>query len=90
MVYNLISEDTMRERQIIARHRWVINATITESYRERDNMRRFTATIYGFRNYKIWEGAGDVNHANVVMECVMKLRDQIEKEMVQCERVPKS
>ncbi len=70
----------MREWQILARHKWIVNTTITESYRECDNMRRSTATIYGFRNYKSWEGPGDVNHANIVIDRVMKLRDQIEKE----------
>ncbi len=72
-------DDTMREWQILARHKWVCHAVITESYRECDNMRRFTATIHGFHNYRIWEGPGDVNHANIVIDRVLALRDQIEK-----------
>jgi hypothetical protein len=44
--------------KIIARHKWVAGAVITESIeREEGNIRRFTATIRGWRNWKIWEGS---------------------------------
>lgn len=44
--------------KIIARHKWVTGATITESCLDdpTKNLRRFTATIRGWRNWKIWEG----------------------------------
>ncbi|GAH70952.1 unnamed protein product, partial [marine sediment metagenome] len=42
--------------KILARHRWVVGATITESLVDEDrNIRRFTATIRGWRNFKIYE-----------------------------------
>jgi len=38
--------------KIIARHRWVAGATITESLVDEDrNIKRFTATIRGWRNF---------------------------------------
>ena len=43
--------------KIIARHKWVADATITESYDpNKDGYRRFTATIHGWRGFKIFEG----------------------------------
>ena len=44
--------------KIIARHKWVMGATITESYLDDPavNLRRFTATIRGWRNWKMYEG----------------------------------
>jgi len=42
--------------KIIARHKWVAGATITESYNTNDDrLRRFTATIRGYRNWKLGE-----------------------------------
>lgn len=48
--------DTFKWR-IIARHKWIDGATITESIR-RDNpmFRRFTATIFGYQRWRIWTG----------------------------------
>ena len=43
--------------KIIARHKWVAGATITESYDPaNEECRRFTATINGWRGFKIYEG----------------------------------
>ncbi len=69
----------MRDWQILARHKWVAHATVTESYRERANMRRFTATIHGWRNFKIWEGPSEQMNPQAVITRVRELRDQIEK-----------
>ena len=42
--------------KIIARHKWVAGATITESYNTNDDrLRRFTATIRGYQNWKLGE-----------------------------------
>ncbi len=48
--------------KILARHKWVAGTVITESVDEKRegyknvSFRRFTATIEGFRNWKIYEG----------------------------------
>ena len=44
--------------KILARHKWVVGAAITESLVGEDrNIKRFTATIRGrgWRNFKIYE-----------------------------------
>jgi len=47
-------------RKILARHRWVADATITESYDTNEEFRvthrRFTATVDGYRNFRIYDG----------------------------------
>jgi len=48
----------MRQWRIIGRHnRWVSGAKITETLLiENSRYRRFTATIEGWGNWKIWQG----------------------------------
>ncbi len=48
----------MKHFKIIARHKWVAGTLITESHSiGTDNLiLRFTATIDGWRNWKIYEG----------------------------------
>jgi len=63
--------------QILARHRWVSGATITESLIDEDkNIRRFTATIRGWRNFKIYEG-NNVN-TDFIVNKVKEIRDKID------------
>lgn len=67
-----------RNRQpmrILARHCWVDGATITESISKDGRMRRFTATIWGFRNWRIYEGS-DWN-ARKIINKVREIRDRI-------------
>ncbi|WP_240416601.1 hypothetical protein [Paenibacillus periandrae] len=69
----------MKQWRILARHRWVSGATITESVNEIDeDIRRFTATIRGWKNFRIYEG--DPRHIETkrIMERVMQIRDQID------------
>ncbi len=49
----------MRQWKILARHKWVSGAVITESSKMEsdDGYRRFTATIRGYQNWRIWQGA---------------------------------
>ena len=49
----------IRQWKILARHRWVAGAVITESHQidSVDSYRRFTATIRGYQNWRIWQGA---------------------------------
>jgi len=43
--------------KVIARHKWVSGTTLTESIqKEDDTIRRFTATILGWQNFKLYEG----------------------------------
>jgi hypothetical protein len=62
----------------IARHKWVADAVINESYYDDPddpeiNLRRFTAVISGWRNFKIYEGApysGWVDDTRMYVELV--------------------
>lgn len=62
--------------KILARHRWLDGAKITESVSEDGKTRRFTATIRGFRNWKIYEGA-TWNSRDVIAK-VREIRDRID------------
>jgi len=63
--------------KILARHRWVVGATITESLVDEDrNIRRFTATIRGWRNFKIYEG-NDVD-TDFIINKVKEIRNKID------------
>ena len=70
--------------KILARHKWVEGCIITESVDEKKSTklksyRRFTATIRGFRNWKIYEGFLTNSIAQKVMDKVKKIRDRIDK-----------
>ena len=63
----------------LARHRWVSGATITESMLEEDDRyRRFTATVLGWRGFKIAEGRASPELGRKVKEKVTEIRDRIE------------
>jgi len=65
--------------QILARHKWVAGATITESCSvSGGSIRKFTATIRGFRNWLIY--CGDVRKisAQEVIKRVQEIRDRID------------
>ena len=65
--------------KIIARHKWVSGATITESYDEKnDKIRRFTATIRGFQNWKMFEGELADGIVKKVIANVKAIRDRID------------
>ena len=64
---------------VIARHRWTFGATITESYKSNDiGERRFTATIRGFRNWKIMQGHNTGDTVNRVVSKVESIRLRID------------
>jgi len=65
--------------KIIARHRWVAGAVITESHSDDDELVRFTATIRGWRNWKIYEGGWFKGLAEAVCERFKKIRDAIDR-----------
>jgi hypothetical protein len=62
----------------IGRHRNVIGATITESVDEDDNIRRFTATIRGFQNWRLFEGKTTSDAFKKVIAKVKEIRDRID------------
>ena len=68
--------------KIIARHKWVPRCTITESEDESRSgkfaYRRFTATISGWRNFKIYEGFLREGTADVIKGCVENIRARID------------
>jgi len=69
--------------KIIARHKdWVAGANITESDDENYNgkfaYRRYTATIRGFRNFKIYEGEIKENMVDIVKYKVKKIMNRID------------
>ena len=71
--------------KILARHKWVSGATITESVDEKRegykdvSYRRFTATIRGYGNWKIYEGYLREGITEEVIKCVESIRDRIDK-----------
>lgn len=71
--------------RILARHKWVEGAIITESVRRDDatdengvSIRRFTATIRGFRNWKIYEGSAPSDIVRHIIKYVSDIRDKID------------
>ena len=69
----------MKKWKVVARHKWVSNAKITESHNNSENLIRFTATIFGWRNWKIYEGKmGNSETAQKVMEKVIEIRNKIQ------------
>lgn len=74
----------MKERyKILARHKWVKDCTITESvnlWREDAEVsyRRFTATIKGWRNFRIYDGQMTDTVVRAVIKRVERIKERIE------------
>jgi len=71
-----------RKMKILAKHKWVENCTITESVDDEDTKyRRFTATIDGWRGFKIYEGFILKNGllAEAVIKRVKSIKERIKK-----------
>lgn len=62
--------------RIIGRHRWVLDALITESI-QGDKV-RFTATIHGWQGFLIYEGKYYEGLSQDIAETVRDIRDRIE------------
>jgi hypothetical protein len=73
----------MKAWTIIGRHKWVEGCLITESHSNwrigKTSYRRFTATIRGFRNFKILEGFCGLFTTDEIITKVKKIRDRIDK-----------
>lgn len=69
--------------KILARHEWVAGAKITESG-WRDGtlsgplIHRFTATIRGYQNWKIYQGIPTPDAVDFVIDRVKNVRDRID------------
>ena len=72
--------------KIIARHKWLIGCTITESTNK--NAVRFTATIRGFQKWKIYEGEFYQGLAEEVARKVEEIREKIDNndEAIFCQK----
>lgn len=69
-----------RRMKIIGRHKWLAGCLITESYDVEDyTYRRFTATINGWRNFKIYEGYIVQNFTDSIIARVKSIRQRIEE-----------
>jgi hypothetical protein len=66
--------------KILARHKWVDGATITESRNENTETRRYTATVRGWRNWFVWEGkeGAEIISVGEIIEAVKAIRDKID------------
>jgi len=67
--------------KVLARHKWIPDVTITESCsKDDDRIRRFTATILGFRNWVLYEG---MIHNNVrTVETLIKKATEIKNRIL--------
>ena len=60
--------------------KWVVGSAITESINtENDKIRRYTATIRGWRGWKIYEGQVFPELPHFLFEKVREIRDRIDK-----------
>ena len=71
--------------KILARHKWVAHCIITESVDDTKyseiltSYRRFTATIRGFRAFRIYDGYLRDGLADEIIGCVRALRDRMDR-----------
>ena len=71
--------------RILARHRWVVGALITESVNDDSTAYRYTATVRGYRNWKVFEGRGGPGYLDLIIRIVRAIRDQIDADGEDCE-----
>lgn len=65
--------------RILSRHKWVAGATITESVSD-DDRHRYTATVRGYRNWRLFEGVSTPGIPALIVRAVRAIRDQIDAE----------
>jgi hypothetical protein len=70
--------------EVLARHKWVSGAIITESalIDSEEGTRRYTATIRGWTNFKIWQGPTAYRDMKTrlgeIIQRVTEIRDRID------------
>ena len=70
---------------VLARHKWIVGATVTESVNDGDTLRRYTATVRGYRNWRIFEGAAGPGYLALIIRIACAIRDQIDANGENCE-----
>lgn len=76
----------MKKWKVLARHKWVSGAKITESMLidSETGFRRFTATIRGWDNWHIWQGDTAYKEmkprVDEIVKRVTEIRDRIDKD----------
>ena len=77
VIKNAIKEVLVENAQkVIARHKdWVAGATITES--DNNGVRRFVATVEGWRDFLIYEGQPNDDVSRKVQTKVREIRDRL-------------
>ena len=71
----------MKRWRLVAKHKWVTGASIWESCPVGDSaepVRSFTATVRGFRNWKIYRGKVTPAMLAYVIERVTDIRERID------------
>jgi len=71
--------------RILGRHRWIVGTFITESVNDDDTARRYTATVRGYQNWKVFEGKGGPGSLDLIIRIVSAIRDQIDTDGEDCE-----
>lgn len=66
-----------RWRRVAVHTDWVNDAKITESVYDDGSKRRFTATVLGWRNWKIWEGDCTDISVPLIIKNVENIRKRI-------------
>lgn len=71
--------------KIIGRHKWIVGTVVTESVNDDDSERRYTATVRGYRNWKLFEGELFPCYLQLIIRVVRAIRDQIDEDGEGCE-----
>ncbi|MBM3130801.1 MAG: hypothetical protein FJ009_19515 [Chloroflexi bacterium] len=80
----LIAWKKRKRWKVLGRHRWVTGATVIELVDQASAvpMRRFVATIRGWRNWRVWQGdpseQGCAELVRLVKARVTAIRDRID------------
>jgi hypothetical protein len=80
----LIASKKRQRWKVLARHRWVAGATITElvDQASAEPMHRYVATVRGWRNWRVWQGdpgeLGCAELVRLVKARVTEIRDRID------------
>ena len=67
-----------RTWRLLARHKWVAGAAISEYYNETTEERRFTATIRGYGNWCLYQGPATSATTPYVICRTRNIRDRID------------
>jgi len=69
----------------LSRHSWVVGASITESINDDNTLRRYTATVRGYRSWRVFEGVVSPEILELIIRVVRAIREQIDVDGENCE-----